>query len=219
MTNKSLISGIILFVSCIACNKVQEIPPVEEKIESKYCVNYIRSSPDTIFISEDDLIAVKSLFDLNHIVDHSFQFYGFQHDNLGYYHVRCNQFVNGLQLFRENLIFHFKPDKTYSSLSGDLIAQIDLDTIPSMAQDSVIEKYLEELDKDDFYKMMGDVEKIKQGCFDIEFGYFDLNDWMGIAEPNYIKAWKVNPKGRENPHAYINDLTSTLFSYDNGVRQ
>jgi len=36
---------------------------------------------------------------------------------------------------------------------------------------------------------------------------------------NYIKGWKVNPKGQENPYAYINDMTSTFFYYDNGIRQ
>lgn len=212
MNNKLIICCIVLIICFISCNKLNEVAsPVVNK-ENKYCITRLRSNPDSILVSQGDLSIAKSLFDFNQLDYHTLQFYRVQtNDPLGYYHVRCNQFVNGLKVFREDVIFHFKPTKKYDLLSGKLVAHIDLDTVPSMPHDTLIDMFIEKLNKDDFYKM----NTYPDSCFDIEFGYFD---YYGFPEPNYIKAWKVTLKDREYPYTFINDITSTAFYYDNGIR-
>jgi Zn-dependent metalloprotease len=215
MINKLLVFGIVLIISFVSCDNLKEIPAPEVKKESKYCITHLRSNPDSILVSENELSIAKSLFDFNQLDYHTLQFFRVQTDDpLGYFHVRCNQFVNGLKVFNQDVIFHFKPTKKYYLLSGKLVGSIDLDTVPLMAHDTLIDLFIEQLNKDDFYKR----NSYADSCFDIEFGYFNYNAFIGITEPKYIKAWKVSPKGGEYPYAFINDMTSTAFYYDNGIR-
>jgi len=216
MTNNFLKVGIFLLAGFISCEKENTVTYLETNTKSDYCINYIRNTPDSILLPDEDLNIARSLFDVNKLDYIRLQFYRLQTDELGSYHVRCFQFVNGLKIFTEDLIFHFRQTKKYATLSGDLIEKIVLNTEPSMNPDDVIEKYLAELNQDNSYN--GNKEDIRQGCFDIEFGYYDLNAGISYAENNFTKAWKVNPKGKEYPFAYINDMTSNTIYYDNGIR-
>jgi hypothetical protein len=73
--------------------------------------------------------------------------------------------------------------------------------------------YLNERKKDDFYYISND------SCFDIEFGYYDLNAGISFANQNITKAWKIKPLNKDYPFAFINDSTSEIIYYDNGVRE
>ena len=85
-----------------------------------------------------------------------------------------------------------------------------------MKQNDVIEMFLNDLNQDNNY--FGNKDDIKQGCYDIEFGYFDLNAGISYSASNFTKAWKVKPKDKQYPYAFINDMTSTTIYYDNGIR-
>jgi Zn-dependent metalloprotease len=208
MTVRVIILGIFLLID--------GVPIEKDKDGNDFCVNKVLDNPNTIIISEEELIVVKPLFESNRIDYSNYLFYKLQTDELGYHHVRCYQFINNLKVFTNDLIFHFNQAGKYYYLSGNLITKIDLNPESSMIQNNVIKKYLNELNNDDCYT--GNKEDIIKGCFDVEFVYYNLNAGISNADKNFTKAWKVKPKSKKYPFAYINDMTSNTIYYDNGIR-
>ena len=188
----------------------------QDKTENSYCVNIVQDSPATVVLAELEMDTIKFLFDHNHMDYSKYEFYRLQHDELGYHHVRCNQFVNGLKLFTDDLIFHFDQDDKYSSLSGAVVDEIDLSSTSSMNYSKVVEKFLYLVEHDETF--FGNKDEIIKSCFDLEFGYFDLNAGISYSDVNFTKAWKIKPTNKDYPFAYINDVNSEIIGYDNGIR-
>ncbi|MGE5447772.1 MAG: hypothetical protein ACM3PR_05370 [Bacteroidales bacterium] len=217
MKSRMLIIGIFLFTCIISCEKADSYI-VTDQYEPKYCISDIKDGHNTILLSEDEIDLAKSLFESNHIDDSQLQFWRLQSDALGYHHVRCNQYVNKLKVFTTDVIYHFNQKGIHYFTSGELAPPIELDTLPRMTADAVVEKYLDKLNTDEFYGQSGLSKEIKQGCFEIEFGYCNLNVFRNLSTDSYAKAWKINPKGKGYPYAYINDMTFEVIYYDNGIR-
>jgi len=207
-TSKIIIIGISLFIGIISCKK--------DTPKNDYCIRRIVTNPDTCIISEENLNTIKTLFESNHLDYSKYQFFKFVTDDFGGHHAGCYQFIHDLKVFSNTLIFHFNQAGNYYSLSGDIIEDIPLNAIPSMNQKYVVDKFLIELSKDHLYA--GSKEEISHGCFDVEFGYYDLNAGAGLVEKKFTKAWRVKPKNNKCPVAYINDMTSGVIYYDNGIR-
>jgi len=208
MKSRTIIIGISLCFSFISCEQFET--------ESQYCVNRIHNSVTTISLLQNQIDSIKYLFDYNHLDNTKYQFYSFQLDELGYHHVKCYQFKNNLKLFTNDLIFHFNEKNYYYFLSGKLIEKVSLDSKSTMHYNSVVKKFIYALDQDkDFF---GDKEIIKNNCFDVEFGYYDLNIGISNTSENFTKAWKINPTNNDYPYAYINDMNSVVICYDNGIR-
>ena len=208
MKTRTIIIGISLCISFISCEQY--------KTESQYCVNEIHNSVTTIRLPQNQIDSIKYLFDYNHLGYTKYQFYSFLLDELGYHHVKCYQFKNNLKLFTNDLIFHFNEKNNYYFLSGKLIDKVSLDSKSTMNYNSVVTKFIYELNQDkDFF---GDKETIKNNCFDVEFGYYDLNTGISNASENFTKAWKIKPTNKDYPYAYINDMNSVVIGYDNGIR-
>ena len=222
----------ISFCFCLlSCEKNDN----ENDNENSYCVNTIRNSPTTTTLSESEMNTIKYLFNHNQLDYTKYLFTRFQEDELGYRHVRCYQFANNLIIFTSDAIFHFDKNDNYSSLSGDLISMINLNTKSSMKQDNVVEKYIDivkhdedflawlrllvEMAKVDETVEVITLEDIIEGCFDVEFGYYDLNVGISYTNENFAKAWKIKPTNREYPYVYINDENSETIYYDNGFRR
>ena len=90
-----------------------------------------------------------------------------------------------------------------------------MDAKPLLDKDDVVEKFILMLSEDIFY--FGDKvekEKIINGCFELELGCLDLN----YPNEDFIRAWKITPAKKNYPFAYINDETSEIVGYDNGIR-
>ena len=204
MKSKTIIILISLCLGILSCE--------QNKTENLYCVNAIQNSSTSVILTKSELDAIKSLFDYNHLDYNKYQFIYLQNDELGHHHVGCNQFVNNLRILTDFLIFHFDQDDNYYFLSGDIINKIDLNTKALMIYDSVVEKFLYLVEQN------GDKEDVINNCFDLEFGYFDLNAGIGYSEENFTKAWKIKPTNKDYPYAYINDGNSETISYDNGIR-
>lgn len=185
-----------------------------EKIETQYCTNRLHSSPKISLVSSADLDSIRVLFDRNQIDYSAYQYFRYEHDRLGTYHVRCYQFNQSLKLFSEDLIFHFNNSKNFYYLSGNLITTTGLDTIPTRSTNKIAGIFLESISKDSFNS--GD-KTILNGCFDLEFGYYNLNAGTGVTTPNFTKAWWVKPAGKDYPFAYIDDVRGTVIYYDNGI--
>jgi len=199
-----IISALICGVAFVSCNS----DTTDEK--NSVCVKIIKSSPGTTVLSKSEMGIVKNLFNRNQLDYTKCLFTQFQQDELGYYHIRCYQFANNLIVFTSDAIFHFDQNGNYYFLSGKLINNIDLDTKPSMDKNKVAQLFKSMLVQD------GNTALV-DNCFDIEFGYYDLNAFSSTANGNFTKAWKIYPANREYPYAYINDENSEIITYDNGI--
>jgi Zn-dependent metalloprotease len=183
--------------------------------EGLYCIKTIQNSPGTTVLSKSEMDEIKNLFSRNQLDFKKYQFTRFQKDELGHRHVRCYQFANNLIVFTSDAIFHFDNNGKYYTLSGELVNAISLDKNPSMSRDEVVEKFMGNIEQDGFNQ--GNNELISS-CFDVEFGYYDLNAGISYADEKYVKAWKIKPRNSEYPFAYINDESSEIIYYDNGIR-
>jgi Zn-dependent metalloprotease len=186
-----------------------------DRDENFYCTNTIKSSPTITTLSKSEMDVIKYLFNRNQLDYTKYQFTRFQKDELGYHHIRCFQFANNLMVFTSDAIFHFDKNDNYYYLSGDLITTINLNTKSSMKQDEVVEKFIDEIKRNGFY---AESTEILTGCFDIEFGYYDLNAGISYTNEEFVKAWKIKSTNQDYPFAYINDENSEIIYYDNGIR-
>jgi hypothetical protein len=207
MKSGIIISGFFLFLAFVSCRKDESIPD--------YCYHIVHSSPDSAILSDEDLALILPLFVANNLDYSNYQFYSFAHDEFGNYHIASFPYINGFKIFHGFLAFHFDSSGMLTSMNGDTISSISLDTIPAMDPRVAIKLYIQELNRDQTYPHSK--EEIKYGCFDVEFGYYDLNSANGTEVRNFTKAWKVTPEGRDFPYAYVNDMTSKLIYYSNGI--
>jgi Zn-dependent metalloprotease len=197
----------LLILALASCHKDEGIPD--------YCYQFIHSSSDSVILPEQDIAAIRVLFEANNIAYGNYQFYSFMHDETGFYHIAVLPYMNGLKILGGYLAFHFDSTGKLLSVNGDTISGIPLDTIPLMNPVAAIRLYIQELNRDQ--QPPYPKEEIKYGCFDAEFGYYDLNYTNSTGIRNFTKAWKVTPKGATFPYAYINDMTSKMIVYSNGI--
>lgn len=201
---------LVVFILCLGLYSCSQ-----ESDETQYCTHRLHSSPRMSLVSNTDLDSIRVLFDRNQIDFNAYQFFKYEHDTYGSYHVRCYQFNQQLKLFSEDLIFHFNKNKNFYFLSGNLITTTGLDTIPTRSTNKIAGLFLEMLSKDSFNS--GD-KAIINGCFDLEFGYYNLNAGTGVITPDFAKAWWVKPAGTDYPYAYVDDVRGAIILYDNGIR-
>ena len=201
---KWTIITIFLCLGILSCEK-----------SGSYCVKIIENSSKTTTLSKSEMEVVKNLFNRNQLDYTKYQFTKIKKDELGYCHIWCYQFANNLMIFTGDVVFHFDKYDMYNFLSGDLISSIDLDTKFSMKKNNVVKKFIDRIEQDDSNK--GNRKKTN-GCFDVEYGYYDLNAGKGYADKKFTKAWKITSRKEKYPFAYINDENSEIIYYDNGIR-
>ena len=159
----------------------------------------------TLILPQKQLDSINTLFIYNHLDYTNYQFYNFQRDELNYHHVKCYQFKNNLKLFTNDLIFHFNEKNNYYFLSGEIIGNITLDTNFKLNKNNVVATFIHAMEQNN------DLSEEKNVCFDLEFGYYDLNSGNNTTSKNFTKAWKIKPTNKDYPYAYINDNSSTII--------
>ena len=182
--------------------------------ENAYCIKAIKNAPGTTILSKSEMDVVKKIFNRNQLDYTKYLFTQFQEDELGHHHIRCEQFANKLIVFTSEAIFHFDKDDNYYA-PPDLINTINLNTKSLMKQDNVVEIFIDKIKQ---YGLNIDNAEIANSCFDIEFGYYDLNAGISYADKEFIKVWKINPTNNKYPLAYVIDENSEIMFYDNGIR-
>jgi Zn-dependent metalloprotease len=193
---------LLIFISLVSCE------------ELKICTDEIKGKPENNLIVESDFNTVKSLFSTNGLSLDNFLVYRLQKDELGYKHVRCYQYVNNLQVFSDDVIFHFNAQNKYYFLSGETINGIDISSDPNMNRSEAVELFLKTADEDGRYTR----NSLKDECFQCEIGYYDLNAGISYASHNFRLAWKIKCEDSDFPFAYINDTDKSMIYYDNGIR-
>lgn len=206
-----MLISLFTLIIILSCNDEKH-----EKILKDYCIEDITDGPGVILLSESDFGFTKYLFESNSLNYSNYQFYKLQTDVSGDHHVRCHQFKNNIRLFSNDLIFHFDEKDQYYRTSGDIVYEFDLDANTSMDQEKVSEIFTQLLIGDYFYQYTE--EYLDTCCFDVEFGLYDINSSTGSTEINITKTWTVTFKEQKYPYAIINDDSSELIYYDNGIR-
>ena len=143
----------------------------------------------------------------------NFRAYKLQTDELGNYHVRCDQYYNDLQLITEQVIFHFNGGNL-DCISGDKIDSLNIDTIPNISVEStgvILYKCITS-DPDSPRVLMK-----KSTCFEAELGIFDTNSGVSYTDKDFVLVWKVNSRDAESPQVIINAKTDSLIRYYNGI--
>jgi len=217
MNNILLFIGFI-FIAFLSCEQIEE----DEEIfvdncplvnDSTFYVERIYSSRKHK-VSNGDLKTINYLFAKNNITLNNLRVYKLQTDELGYYHVRCDQYYDGLPLFTEAVIFHFKNGGYLYYISGDMIDSINIDTIPDISAEStgvILYKCITS-DPDSPQVLLK-----KSTCFEAELGIFDINAGVSYTDKNFVLVWKVEPRNAESPHLIINAKTDSLIRYYNGI--
>lgn len=205
MNKSTIILAIFLYFSFSSC----------DKNKSSHCTNFVQNSPQTTLLSESEMEAIRYLFNYNQLDHTKYLFTRYTADDLGYKRVRCYQFVNNLMVFSHELIFPFDIVNDYTGVAGNVIDEIDLDTKPQQKQDDVMDRFIERMNQDE--ERIKD-KKNKKTCFDVEFGYYDVNAGRGDTNKLFTKAWKIKPTDKGYPRAYINDDNLEILYYDNGIR-
>lgn len=192
----------IIFISLISCE------------DSKYCTDTITGMPDQNLISESDLSTVSSLFGTIGMSLNKYLVFRFQTDQLGGKHVKCYQYVNNIKIFSDEIIFHFDSQNRFTSLSGEIISTIDINSVPKMSKNDVVKLFLELVDEDGRFSS----RSLKNECIQCEIGYYDLNAGTSNQTHNFKLTWKIRGEDSVYPFAYINDTDKSKIYYDNGVR-
>jgi len=207
-----------IFIAFLSCEPIEE----DEEIivdncplvnDTSFYVERIYSSR-THKVSDDDLKTINNLFAKNNITLDNFRAYKLQTDELGHYHVRCDQFYNGLQLFTEQVIFHFDGGGNFDCISGDKIDSINIDTIPKITAESTGVLVYKCITGDPFSSR---VLMDKSTCFEAELGISDINAGVSYTDKNFVLVWKVVSRNAESPQLIINAKTDSLISYWNGL--
>jgi Zn-dependent metalloprotease len=197
--------GIFFALALVSC----------ESDKSVYCTSIVNQYPGTAILSDENLAFAQSLFKENKIDYKNYQFYSLFSDGSGGHGVKCHQYVNNLKVFTDDLSFIFNANDLVIYLSGEIIRKIDLDARPCMERDDVVELFLGLINEDTYYS--GEKDSITTGCFELEFGYWDLNSGTSNSGHNFVKAWRINPKGQLYPYAFIDDINSESIYYFNGI--
>jgi len=216
--NKILLFTGIIFLALLSCEQIEE----DEEIfvdncplvnDSTFYVERIYSSL-THKVSSDDLNTINYLFAKNNITLNNLRVYKLQTDELGHYHVRCDQFYDGLLLITEPVIFHFTNGGYLNYISGDMIDSLNIDTIPNISAESTGVTLYKCITRD---LNSPQVLIKKSTCFEAELGIFDINAGWGYRDKDFVLVWKVEPRNAESPQVIINAKTDSLIRYYNGI--
>jgi len=201
----------LILVLLIACNDTNYQEQCSDIIVQGESSKYI--------ISNSDLNTVKSIFESNHLSLNNLIVSRFEVDQENHKYIGCYQYVNDLIVFTGHVNFLFDEFNHYYNRSGDMLPNIEINASPKMDKFDLIKMFLDYVENDTIYAIFNgnQLEKIKEGCFRCELGYYDLNAGTSYSSPNFILAWKVSPENQRYPYAYINDTDKKLIHYLNGI--
>ena len=211
MKSKYFVFCVLTILILSSCRKDDSADP-----NDNYCMRDITSGAGVILLSGADYNVAGDLFESNSIDYSNLQFYRVQTEASGRHHIRCHQYINNLKLFTNDVIFHFDENDQFDHISGGLIQQINLDTIAKTENYELVGIFEKSLTEDST-SFVGDMD-LDTCCFDLEFGYYDLNIAAGSPDYSFAKVWKITFKESEFPYLIVNDNNAEPIYYDNGIR-
>ena len=200
-----------IIISIILCFSMTHHSCKVQTVINTGCVTVIQAAPATPLLPASEMNVIHTLFNSNRMDFTNYQFYQFDTDELGFKHARSYQFVNGLKVFSEELIFHFNQYDSCYLVSGNVINSTGLDAKPLLTPNKVVELFIQKMAQEK--ASMAETSSVQE-CFEIEFGYVALDE----SNKHFAKAWKAKPADKAYPYAYIKDDSAEIIYYDNGIR-
>jgi hypothetical protein len=129
-------------------------------------------------------------------------------------YILAYQYVNGLKVFTDWISFWQKKSEISIEIYGDRITNIDVTNLHLMIPNDVKTIFLNKVANDEIMKKANiDVGS----CVDLEFGYYNLNLHDITLPKSFTTAWRVTPKDKIYPWAYINDQNGDILEYVDGI--
>lgn len=198
--NFRILFGVLLLSAC-ACSGDRD----------DYCIKTESFGSSISHLTQPEKARAEHLFTINNIDYSRLQFLKLTDDS-PHIHIRCYQYVNGLKVFTETLLYQFENSHAVGEPRGDIISAIDIGSEPTMDARTVLDVFISKIETDDPAILNN------SDCFILEFGYYDLNAGTGKLEHDFINAWKVSIEGRLVPFGFVDDNKRTMIHYDNGAR-
>jgi hypothetical protein len=206
---KIYLSLIILII--FSCKKSDNLQ------EDNRCAYLVTDNPDIQLLPSQEMDTIKYLFDKNQMSYTGLQFWHYSesrgYNNVLFRYIGAYQYVNGLKVFTDYWGFEFGENDSLTYVDGDTISNLSLPNKPKLLCSQVRWIFIYEISNDELYKHYA----IQDSCVEMEFGYYDLHSGSGNQIKKYTTAWKVYPKNRDFPYAYIDDLRGELIYYENGI--
>jgi hypothetical protein len=173
-------------------------------------------------ISDSEMAIVRRLFDVNHLSLENLRVAGFGAQRFTdlvptaepgvFYQVKCDQFVSGMEVFGQEVIYHFKVPARYDHQGGRRLDKLPLDTIPKVSIRDACTSFCKSIAADRSYADSLD-EFMKRG-FTAELGFRSLNSGSGP----FALMWRLRVSGRvEEPESFIRADTLAVYWYWNGI--
>jgi len=189
----------------------------EENQNYQVCENLISKTPDDDLVTNDKKNKAENLLSSKSIEFTNLQITEVEIDELGNYYIRCNQFINGLEVFSHPIGFDFNNNNQDISIKGHLISSVQLNNQSNLDTNILPNLFLSKVDDDSFNLPI--IEYSRKNCLDIQFGYLDPKATAFEEPTNFVKAWKITPEDKDFPLLYVNDDSSEIIYYDKGFME
>ncbi len=202
--------GLVLFFA-VACSNDDNLP---SQPETETCWQLIAPEPTDQLVADSVQVVVDSLLAKNNISTKNLQVYQVSQQSTNT-QVKAYQYSNGQRVFLADMIYNFDASGTRTLASGIRIDTIEIPVMPNprFMEDYLIAVYFSQLQNDG--ELFDQVEEIKNGCLDFQFGFLALKNTQG--DMVYVRGWKITPRGKDFPKLILNDETGRAVFYDNGI--
>jgi hypothetical protein len=212
--HKSAWVMVILIIILLSCKKQSTPTETNSKGNEIIHINRLYHTHAPL-ISDSEFVIVQVLFQKNNLSLSNLQVYKLLTNN-SYHFVRCYQFIYGLELFTNDVVFVFDGHDNYNSLGGELITSIALDTIPMVTTNDAGTLFFNEIKSDPWYK--DSLESFLNYGFNAELGIYDMNTGTSYAPLHFVLVWKLTvTNGMEYPVGFIRADSLHLIYYFNGI--
>lgn len=132
------------------------------------------------------------------------------YERVGVKIVKLQEYANGLLVFTSylNYLFH---DGVFHVRVGEPTGGTTLNATPRLRLWQVRGLFLQAAEEFDHNSASW-----RSICFGAELGYYNLNAGTGTETEKLVLAWRISPRGREYPVAYVQDQSGELIYYFNG---
>lgn len=198
----ALLAAFVLLAACSQIGKGGSYPIVTKKE-----------------VLDPDEARAEALFEKNSLSIGDLQIYRVEKDEINYTHIWLEQYVNGIRILGGEVIYHFKPDGSYSSMSGSIVKGITGSSLPE-----ILESDAREIAKPEIEKLAGVRGEKFNSALEAELVYFQkVNEAKAEGYPYIVTnvehrlAWYFKP-AEEYPLAVGDAIDGSILHSDSGIR-
>ncbi len=187
----------------------------DDNNEEEICVIQKKNSMEHL-VPYNYIERIERLFNNNDMtIPENIRFYRLEYSESSVWHVKCIQFWKEFQLFNKEVVYLFDCNDIFMSIDGELIENINIDTIPEVSNKVIGRKFYNRMKNDSIYcsHYQGKIEEYRENCYRTELGIWEMNS----GQKDFVLVWQITPSDSITfPIAYYNSSTGYLIYYGNG---